>query len=66
MLWSGVWEKNMHCGSCILPICRRYSQRVVGMDLETNDVFAYNFALQGGYLDKCIYNQKKKLGLCLC
>lgn len=38
------------------------------MDLENYDVFAYDLALQGGYLDKCIYKKKKKkkLGLCLC
>ena len=31
--------------------------KVVGMDLENYDVFAYHFALQGGYRDKCIYNK---------
>ena len=36
--------------------------KVVGMDLENYDVFTYNFALQGGYLDKyiCNNNNKKK------
>lgn len=30
------------------------------MDLENYAVFAYDLALQGGYLDKCIY--KKNIG----
>ena len=59
MLLSGVWGKNMQCASCILPVCRWHSRRVVDMDLETM-MYCLRPCI-AGWKSKQVYLQQKEI-----